>query len=83
MVPGGLKQIMSEFSILHCLQTETEIIETTVLSSDTFQGIQNLNGKLSVAIFPVTLSVNFKGTKCNYNGFSYNISRPIRKRIKT
>ena len=65
MVPGG--QIMSEFSILHCLQTETEIMETTVLSSDTFQGIQNLNGKQSVAIFHVTLSVNFKGTKCNSN----------------
>ena len=65
MVPGG--QIMSEFSILHCLQTETEIIKTTVLSSDTFQGVQNLNGKLSVAIFHVTLSVNFKETKCNSN----------------
>ena len=67
MVPGGQKQIMSEFSILHCLQPETEIIKTTVRSSDTFQGVQNLNGKLSVAIFHVTLFVNFKGTKCNSN----------------
>ena len=65
MVHGSMTLTMAEFSILHCLQTETEIIETTVLSSDTFQGVQNLNGKLSVAIFHVTLSVNFKETKCN------------------
>ena len=67
MVLGSMTLTMAEFSILHCLQTETEIIETTVLSNDMFQGVQNLNGKLSVAIFHVTLSVNFKGTKCNYN----------------
>ena len=74
MVHGSMTLTMAEFSILHCLQTETEITETTVLSSDTFQGVQNLNGKLSVAIFHVTLSVNFKETKCNSNHIK--ITRP-------
>ena len=74
MVHGSMTLTMAEFSILHCLQTETEITETTVLSSDTFQGVQNLNGKLSVAIFHVTLSVNFKETKCNSNNIK--ITRP-------
>ena len=56
--------------------------KTTALSSDTFQDVENLNGKQSVAIFHVTISVKFKGTKCNSNGFSYDISRTIRSRIK-
>ena len=78
MVHGSMTLTMAEFSILHCLQTETEIIETTVLSSDTFQGVQNLNGKLSVAIFHVTLSVNFKVAKCNSNHIK--ITQPYQNR---
>ena len=68
IVLGSMTLTMAEFSFFHYLQTETEIIKTTVLSRDTFLGVQNLNGKLSVAIFHVTLSVNFKEeTKCNSN----------------
>ena len=67
MVLGSMTLTMAEFSILPCLQTETEIIKTTVLFSDTFQDVQNLNGKQSAAIFHVTLSVNFKETKFNSN----------------
>ena len=74
MVLGSMTLTMAEFSILPCLQTETEITKTTVLFNDTFQGVQNLNGNLSVAIFHVTLSVNFKETKCNSNHIK--ITRP-------
>ena len=54
------------------MQTETEITKTTALSSDMFQDVENLNGNQSDVIFHVTFSVNFKGTKCNSNGFSYD-----------
>ena len=71
---------MAEFSILHWLQTETEIIELssdTVLSSDTFQDVQNSNGKQSVAIFHVTLSVNFKGIKSYPNHTIQSELKPL------
>ena len=67
MVLGSMILTMAEFSFLHCLQTETVIIKTTVLSSATFRGVQILNGKLSVAFFHFIFSVNFKETKCTSN----------------
>ena len=66
MVLGSMTLTMAEFSFLHCLKTDTEIIKTTVLSSDTFRGVQNLNGK-SAAIIHFILSVKFKETKYTSN----------------